>query len=246
MAVCSGVPPVYAVPKWLDLWLTGAFWAVNPGRRGENLPPALPPSGQQARRAADLTIRVPALREAQSRGRSAGLPAVIHAPMLIPLFTCLMGAWVAFFGAGRLVFAPGMDQPERGLERAPSLGVWKRDSAGGSFFVLHFWFGFIWRCTFDQDAIRLDFIFSSKAYDPTAIQAMQVVEEVTSVRGLTRRRYKLRLEFGADSYLGIEPKGFSFPMDYSAERKKYFANELLARLDNHYNNFNATRVITSA
>jgi hypothetical protein len=190
----------------------------------------------QAQLANELTARVPTLREAQSRWRSDGLPCVIHAPILIPLFTCLMGAGIAIVGAGTLVFALGMDQPDRGLDRAAALLSGGVILLAGLFFVLYFLFGFIWRYTFEQEIIRLDFIFSSKTYDPTAIKAMQVVEEITLVRGLNRRRCKLRLDFGADSYLDIEPNGFSFPMDYSAEREKYLANELLARLANHYIN----------
>ncbi|MEZ4737149.1 MAG: hypothetical protein R3E79_59475 [Caldilineaceae bacterium] len=178
---------------------------------------------------AALEQQVPALRMA--REAPPVHPIHVKAPrqpvIILNLFGLLIGA--LGMGLGNAAWRDGTF-PDRTLALFFA-GVML---AIGAIFLYWLLVAFVWRYTFDRDAIRVRHTLYSVRYDPTHLRRITLEQRDVTHRGFTKTLYTLRLDFAQGAPLIVQPGAQNYPFDYADVYEQVGLTRLRSQLEQLY------------
>ncbi|MCB0107111.1 MAG: hypothetical protein KDE53_14420 [Caldilineaceae bacterium] len=182
-----------------------------------------------------LEEQIPTVAMMRTATAPQALPITLSPRLTAPILT---GSFAGLFGVigGALVWT-SWQQWQRGDGNADLVGMGLFGVVLLLFATLFLYMiidGYIWRITFDDEAITLRRTLQTERYPAGEVTGLSLVTEERVVKGFSHTLYKLHLTLMDGTTLEIAPNLPSFPMDYAGAEEARLLSDVLAVLERHY------------
>ncbi len=182
-----------------------------------------------------LEQQVPVAAAARLTNQEQPLPITMTPRLTAPLITGIMA--LIFAGVGGFLLWMAWQEGSRGDSATNPLAVGAFGLLLVALAVLFFYMlldGYIWRITFDTEAITLRHTLFTERHDAKLVTKLDLINEAREVKGFVHQIYKLRLSLVDGTELDIAPNLPSFPMDYAGAVEARLLADLQAQLEKAY------------